>query len=125
MGITTGAGNWTFTTGTKIGNVNVYSKFLSVEDMINITNGSRCGESGDYISWDLSEWKIFGNKSKIIEVEEKTLCPSLETKLFRNAPMNAEEAQHFCKRLGKSRVPVPKSVEHTQHLLDFYSETHI
>ena len=121
LGLATSGGNVTRPVGTKYGNVNVYSEFLSIEDMISITNGSRCGEDGDHISWSSSEWTIVGNKTRSYEVEESTLCPSkTDTKLFINGPLSAEKCQGFCKRLGNSWLVVPESTDHTIRILDFY-----
>ena len=107
LGTQVNAGNTSRQTGTKYANVNVYSKFLSIDDMISITNGPRCGEAGDYVSWAASEWSIFGDKARVLEVEEETLCPSAsESKLFLNGHLNAEKAGQFCERLGK---PLKKS----------------
>jgi len=39
----------------KMSNLNIYSKKLSIEEMKEITNGSRCGEEGDYLAWSKNQ----------------------------------------------------------------------
>ena len=40
----------------KVGNVNIYSTKLSIDEMKSITNGERCNEGGDYLAWNMSKW---------------------------------------------------------------------
>ena len=42
----------------KVGNVNIYSTKLSIDDMKSITNGERCNEGGDYLAWKDSKWRF-------------------------------------------------------------------
>ena len=51
----------------KIGNLNIFASKLSIEAMKSITNGSRCGEEGDYIAWSKSKWFYTGNDIKVFE----------------------------------------------------------
>merc|ERR1711963_995024 len=121
LGVAAHASNNTFPSGTRYSNVNVYSKFLSIDEMVSITNGSRCGEEGDYLSWSKSQWTLVGKESKILEVDESQLCPSKETKLFVNGPVNKNKADRFCQILGNSWLVVPKDFNHSARLLEYYS----
>ena len=49
----------------KVGNLNVYGSKLSIKEMVQITNGSRCGENGDYLAWSSSKYTITGNITQI------------------------------------------------------------
>merc|ERR1719192_1403075 len=59
--------------GYKVGNLNIYKGKLSVEDMKSITDGSRCGEEGDYLAWSKSKWSL-GEEVRTFDVGRKELC---------------------------------------------------
>ena len=52
----------------KVGNVNIYSTKLSVEEMKSITNGDRCNEGGDYLSWNRSKWMFHEDISEATDI---------------------------------------------------------
>ena len=120
LGKTVKAGNVSFQSGTKYANVNVYSKMLSISEMKAITNGSKCGEDGDYLAWSTSEWNVEGEKSKVVQVDKKQLCPSTDSKVFIHGFGIREEAENFCTKLGNSLLYVPLNLNHSTRILDYY-----
>ena len=46
--------------GDKITNINIFKRKLSIEEMIAITNGDRCGMEGDYLAWSNMKIKTTG-----------------------------------------------------------------
>ena len=107
----------------KTSNVNVYSKKLSVEDMQEITNGSRCGEDGDYLAWSKSQWTIKGNKTKVEEIEQTELCMMKQSARYIHRLQNNEELMRTCSKLGKSKLHIPDNQEHSAEVADFFKKT--
>jgi hypothetical protein len=107
----------------RIGNVNVYSRKLSIEDMKLITNGTRCGEDGDYLAWSNSMWTIEGEISKVIEVEKGELCNMKHSTRYIHGKQTNEDLRQTCKKLGKSEMHLPKNAEHSNEVLQFFKDT--
>ena len=105
----------------KVGNVNVYGSKLSIKEMQQITNGSRCGEDGDYIAWSISKYIITGNIPHIFEVEKIELCSFDKTYRFIHGNQRQADAQHSCRRLGNSLMHLPQDWDHAKIVYDFFS----
>ena len=107
----------------KIGNLNIFASKLSIEAMKSITNGSRCGEEGDYIAWSKSKWFYTGNDIKVFEVEMDELCgENRKTSTFITPPELLSKSVHTCARLGNSELHVPTDEESAVRAFDFYKK---
>ena len=48
----------------KVSNLNIYSKQMTLLEMVSRTAGNDCGKAdGDYLSWESSEWALKGEAS--------------------------------------------------------------
>ena len=105
----------------KIGNLNIYASKLSIEAMKSITNGSRCGENGDYLAWSKSKWFYTGNDIQVLEVEHHELCNQYPKSSIYITPSEPwRDVLQACKKLGKSRLHVPRDKEHAEKVFDYY-----
>ena len=64
----------------KVSNLNIFSKQLTLSEMVSRTAGDNCGKAdGDYLDWESTEWVMKG-KASFGEVTEEDLCRT-ETKI--------------------------------------------
>ena len=91
----------------RLTNLNVYASALTVEKMINLTDGENCAGKGDYLSWKEAEWKITGNVDQKSVVKEEHLCFSPKSKivLFTDLFLDWEECMFFCEKFPSTRSP--------------------
>ena len=48
----------------KVSNLNVFSKLLTLPEMVSRTAGENCGKAdGDYLDWESSDWVLKGKAS--------------------------------------------------------------
>ena len=67
-------------TKNKVSNLNIFSKQLTLSEMVSRTAGDNCGKAdGDYLAWESTEWVMKG-KASFGEVTEEDLCRT-ETKI--------------------------------------------
>ena len=106
----------------KVGNLNVYSRKLEISEMQSITNGTRCGEDGDYLAWSTSKWKIEG-QTKVLEVKKSELCNQDTSVRFIHGRQTNEELRRTCKKLGNSHMHLPLNPEHSLEVFQFFKDT--
>ena len=107
----------------KIGNLNIFARKMTLEDLADITRGSRCGEEGDYIAWSKSKWFYSGNYIKEVEVEKDELCSQYPKSSIYVTPSESwVNGVHTCKRLGNNAVHVPRDNEHAVKVFNFYMQ---
>ena len=94
-----------------ISNMNVFKSEISLQVMNEITNGTKCGIKGDYLSWDQMTWNVTGIVT-VGEVKKEELCkfPSTSLVLFTANAAKWVECMHFCPKLNGARAP---EVEHS------------
>ena len=58
----------------KVSNLNIFSKLMTLPEMVKRTAGDDCGKAdGDYLDWESSEWALKGEAS-LGEVTVEDLC---------------------------------------------------
>ena len=66
-------GFW-YQTKNKIANLNIFSRLLTLPEMVSRTAGDDCGKAdGDYLDWESAEWTLKGEAS-LGEVSVEDLC---------------------------------------------------
>ena len=66
-------GFW-YQTKNKISDLNIFSSFMTMSEMVSRTTGDDCGKTdGDYLSWATSKWVLKGN-ARYSEVSVEDLC---------------------------------------------------
>ena len=57
----------------KVTQMNIFSSYLSVEEMKSMTNNDKCAKKGDYLAWEDMEWVLHG-KAKLETVDISEPC---------------------------------------------------
>ena len=101
----------------RLTNLNVYSSALTLDKLINLTNGEQCAEQGDYLSWKEAQWNVTGNVNQESIVNEEDLCyrPASNIVIFTDLFLGMEECMFFCEKLPDTRAP---SVASDKEFLD-------
>ena len=105
----------------RAGNLNIYKRKLSIEDMQMITNGSRCNDEGDYLAWDKSSWTV-GDFVQEFNVEISELCNTDKSSIFLHSAVTFEEGMQTCKRFDNSLMHMPETVEHSEKGFDYHAK---
>ena len=88
----------------KVTNVNIFSSYLSVENMQRMTEEGSCFGKGDYLAWVDMEWVLHG-RARIETVDKETTCKGKSyTNLFYTSFEDWEACMIHCQKVG-SRVP--------------------
>ena len=102
-------GKW-YSVSNKVTNLNIFSSFLSVEDMKSITQGKNCAKKGDYLAWEEMEWIMHG-KAKIETMKTNEPCEGRPFANLFHAPFPSwDSCMHLCENLG-SRAPSVSTLE--------------
>ena len=100
-------GRQKFTTYTS---VNIFTRFLSSEEMANIT-GCREDMEGDYLSWNSSKWILSGGAAVSKTISSDTVCqPRNGTTLLFLTRVTGMVADETCKKL-KGTLWAPQNEE--------------
>ena len=66
-------GLW-YQSSNKVANLNIFSKLMTLPEMVMRTAGEDCGKSdGDYLDWESAEWVLKG-KASLGEVSVENRC---------------------------------------------------
>ena len=102
----------------KVSNFNVYNNKLSIAEMQEITNGSRCGEQGNYLSWSNSKWNLTDSTAKVQTIEKNELCGDASITYFHGHHFY-EDGMHFCRgKFSNSRMHLPRSFKESKMMSD-------
>jgi hypothetical protein len=84
-----------------IGNINVFGRKLSLDEMIAITAGADCGVDGDYLAWREMKWEVHGLAAIWRNVSKEELCSGDTAVRFINtAGATNAEAHRWDKGTG-------------------------
>ena len=94
----------------KVSNLNIFSKRLSLPEMVIRTSGNNCGKAdGDYLAWENSEWVLKGEAS-MGEVKEEDLCRRASKIQLFTAPVGAlDQCQNLCPKVQKGMMATMQS----------------
>ena len=105
-----------------MGNMQVFGRKLSKEEMVSITSGEDCGREGDYLAWRDMQWDVKGNIRGWVNVTRNELCTS-KTAAFRFVNTQAGtfvDHKSFCRRMHGSKIPADVDKPTLEELLYFY-----
>ena len=108
-----------------MGNMQVFGRKLSSEEMISITAGEDCGREGDYLAWKDMQWDVKGNVIGWVNITLNEMCPS-KTEVFRFVNTQAghyDDHKSFCKRMHGSKIPPDANKSTLDELLFYYKNT--
>ena len=103
-------------------NLNVYASALTVDEMINLTDGESCPGEGDYLSWKEAQWNVTGyiDQESIVKKEDMCYQPTSNIVLFTDIFLEWEECMLFCEKFPNTRAP---SVASDKEFLDVMRAT--
>ena len=84
-----------------VGNIQVFGRKLSKEEMVSITAGKDCGRQGDYLAWRNMMWDVKGKVNGWVDVTKKELCASKTTPFrFVNTQASSfNDHKSFCSKM--------------------------
>ena len=105
-----GGSHW-FAASHKVTNLNIFSSFLSIKKMKEMTTGWNCGKEGDYLAWTEMKWILHGRaKLEKVEMEETCQEKPLVDIFHTPFPDGMESCMHHCEKLG-TRAPSVSTFE--------------
>ena len=105
-----------------VGNMQVFGRKLSKEEMISITAGKDCGREGDYLAWSNMVWDVKGKVIGWVNVTKEELCKSNSApfRFVNSQGSTFEEHESFCTKMQRSRIPGEIDKHAVEELLDYY-----
>ena len=96
----------------KVSNMNIFSKRLTLSEMVSRTAGNDCGKSdGDYLDWESSEWVLKG-KASFSEVTVEDLCRRESDIQIFTAPIGKlDQCMNHCEKIDKGRMATMRSAK--------------
>ena len=84
----------------KVSNLNIFSKQMTLPEMMRRTAGEDCGKSdGDYLAWEGAEWVLKG-KASLGVVSSEDLCRKESRIQVFTAPMGQlDQCKNFCPKM--------------------------
>ena len=105
-----------------MGNMQVFGRKLSNDEMISITAGEECGREGDYLAWKDMQWDVKGKVLGWVNVTRNEMCSS-KNEVFRFVNTQAghyDDHKSFCRRMHRSKIPADTDKSTLEELLDYY-----
>ena len=106
-----------------LSNMNIFGSQLTIEDMDLVTNGDKCGDQGDYLSWARMEWNISGSVEQGV-VSQADLCQtdSSSMVLLTESFPFWDECMNFCPKMRRARSPMMRTNAEFEMLLKWLDE---
>ena len=108
----------------KVSNVNIFSKRLTLPEMMRRTAGDDCGKAdGDYLAWESAEWDLKG-KASFSEVTVEDLCRrGSEIQIF-TAPeiCSLHQCSNLCEKIRNGTMTRVRTPIETQEFFDRMNE---
>ena len=105
-------------------NLNIFSKRLTLSEMVSRTAGDDCGKAdGDYLAWESAEWDLKG-KASFGEVTVEDLCRrGSEIQIF-TAPAicSLHQCSNLCEKVQNGTMARVRTLIETQEFFDRMNE---
>ena len=106
----------------KVSSLNIFSKQLTLTEMVSRTAGDDCGKSdGDYLDWENSEWVLKG-KASLGEVTVEDLCRRESRIQVFTAPGQMDQCKNLCNKIQGGTMATLRSETETQEMFDRVDE---
>ena len=106
-----------------LSNMNIYGTQLSITDMVLVTNGRKCGDEGDYLSWGNMEWNISGNVQQGVVSQEELCQIDLSSMVMLTDVFPIwEDCMSFCRKLRQARSPMMRTYAQFESLLQWLDD---
>ena len=115
-------GLW-YQSSNKVANLNIFSKLMTLPEMVRRTAGDDCGKSdGDYLDWESSEWVLKG-KASLGEVSSEDLCrKESRIQLFTATIGELDQCKNLCEKMGNGTMASVKTLKKAQEMFDRVEE---
>ena len=116
-------GFW-YQTRNKISNLNIFSRLLTLPEMVSRTSGDNCGKAnGDYLAWEDTRWDLKGAARLGEEVEEKDLCRKISKIQLFTAPIGGlNDCMNLCANVQSGTLPPMRSRKESEAMFDRVAE---
>ena len=106
----------------KVSNLNIFSKMMSLSEMMRRTDGNDCGKAdGDYLSWESAEWVLEG-KPSLGEVTVEDLCRRESRIQVFTATVQMDQCQNLCKKMNNATIPAMRTQTEYQEMVERVNE---
>ena len=94
----------------KVSNLNIFSKRMTLPEMVSRTAGDDCGKAdGDYLAWESAEWVLKG-KASFGEVTVEDLCrKESRIQVFTSPIGQLDECKNLCEKMQNGRMAAMRS----------------
>ena len=107
----------------KVANLNIFSKQMTLPEMISRTSGNNCGKAdGDYLDWESADWVLKGEAS-LGEVSVEDLCRRESKIQVFTAPIGGlEHCKDICGKIQHGVMATMRSSRESQDLFNRIDE---
>ena len=107
----------------KVANLNIFSKQMTLPEMISRTSGNNCGKAdGDYLDWESADWVLKGEAS-LGEVSVEDLCRrESKIQVFTAPTGGLEHCKDICGKIQNGVMATMRSSRESQDLFNRVDE---
>ena len=107
----------------KVSNVNIFSKRLTLSEMVSRTAGADCGKTdGDYLSWETAQWVLKG-KTSFAEVSVEDICRRESRIQTFTAPTGGlNQCKNLCEKMPPGTMASVRTIDEYQEIVDRMNE---
>ena len=107
----------------KVSNLNIFSKLLTLPEMVRRTAGEDCGKAdGDYLDWESSDWDLKG-KTSLGEVNVEELCRrESRIQLFTVPIGQLDQCKNLCAKMETGTIASVRTLSEAQKMFERVDE---
>ena len=107
----------------KVSNLNIFSKRMTLPEMVSWTAGEDCGKAnGDYLAWESSKWALKG-KASFGEVTVEDLCRrESEIQIFTSPIGSLNQCKNLCEKMQNGTMATVRTLNESQGMFDRMNE---
>ena len=107
----------------KVSNLNIFSKLMTLPEMVSRTAGDDCGKAdGDYLAWESAEWILKG-KASLGEVTVEDLCRrESRIQVFTVPTGGLSQCNNLCEKMQNGTMATLRTLDESQKMFDRVNE---
>ena len=107
----------------KVSNLNIFSKQMTLPEMMRRTAGEDCGKAdGDYLAWESSEWVLKG-KANLGEVAVEDLCRKESRIQVLTSPIaRLDQCKNLCVKIQSGTMATVRTPTESREMFDRVDE---
>ena len=104
-------------------NLNIFSKRLTLSEMVSRTAGDDCGKAdGDYLAWESAEWTLKGEAS-FGEITVEDLCRrGSRIQIFTSLIGSLDQCKNLCEKMQHGTMASVRTLNESHELFDRMNE---